>query len=101
MTTDWKDDWSEQALAEYAEAALEYLQIDPKLADDLESRVDRAIELLLNTPESAAPYLEETRRKLLTRFPYALVYRLDYESKILRVIAFSHQSREPGYWSDR
>lgn len=101
MTDAWKDDWSVEARAEYAEAVRHYLDIDPDLADDLESRVDSAVQLLLEMPESAAGYLGDTRRKILKRFPYGLVYRIEVERRVLRIVAFTHQSRRPDYWADR
>lgn len=40
-----------------------------------------------------------TRRALLRRFPFTVVYgELDAE---IQVIAFAHTSRKPGYWRNR
>jgi plasmid stabilization system protein ParE len=39
------------------------------------------------------------RRRLLRRFPYALLYSLDGDE--LLIVAVAHQSRQPGYWTTR
>lgn len=45
------------------------------------------------------PLQTNTRRVLLRRFPFAVVYR-EHETEI-QVIAFAHTSRKPGYWRGR
>jgi plasmid stabilization system protein ParE len=39
------------------------------------------------------------RRVLLKRFPYAIVY-IELEAQV-RVLAFAHLRRRPGYWKQR
>ncbi len=39
------------------------------------------------------------RRVLLKRFPYAVIY-IELEAEV-RVLAFAHVRRRPGYWKDR
>ncbi|MBP88756.1 MAG: hypothetical protein CMJ64_18930 [Planctomycetaceae bacterium] len=52
------------------------------------------------THRSVGPtYLHGTRRYLLERFPYFVVYR-ETEEK-LQVIAIAHGKRKPGYWRRR
>jgi hypothetical protein len=41
----------------------------------------------------------ETRRCLLRRFPYGLIYALDQDD--ILILAVAHTRREPGYWRDR
>jgi hypothetical protein len=43
--------------------------------------------------------LADTRRVLLRRFPFSVVYAAD--SDVALVIAVAHHSRRPGYWCKR
>jgi hypothetical protein len=42
---------------------------------------------------------EKVRFKLLTPFPFSLLYSIE-ESEII-IIALAHQKRKPGYWRNR
>ncbi|MEQ1696927.1 MAG: type II toxin-antitoxin system RelE/ParE family toxin [Hyphomicrobiaceae bacterium] len=39
------------------------------------------------------------RRCLLSRFPYQIIYRVEGDS--VRIYAFAHVKRRPGYWNKR
>ena len=41
----------------------------------------------------------QTRRVLVVRFPYQVVYRLDQNEIV--VVAIAHLKRRPGYWKHR
>jgi plasmid stabilization system protein ParE len=60
------------------------------------NELDRAVALIAEAPERPAPYLHGTRRVLLRRFPFAVVYRLTDNG--VQVVAVSHGRRRPGYW---
>ncbi|XAM01246.1 type II toxin-antitoxin system RelE/ParE family toxin [Phycisphaeraceae bacterium D3-23] len=96
----WTDDWSDDARAEYLEALQHYLDIDPQLASDFSACVDRSILLILQNRSVAGPYLSGTRRKLIGRFPFGIVYREYSDKHIVEVVAFIHLRRRPGYWLD-
>lgn len=40
-----------------------------------------------------------TRRLMLTRFPYSLIYLIQVDR--CYVVAFAHAKRRPGYWRER
>jgi toxin ParE1/3/4 len=60
---------------------------------------EKAAALLSGNPELGTPWVSGTRRFVLRRFPFNIVYRLfpDY----LLIIAIAHQKRRPGYWHRR
>lgn len=89
----------DEALAEAEEARAYYAAIDPSLGDQFAAAMDSAIERIVADPKLWSPYTARTRRYVLTRFPYAVIYRV--RAKVLRVLAVSHQSRRPGYWRSR
>jgi len=85
--------------AEAREAWLRYRASDPAVAIRFMAALDRAIEQVADHPERWSSYLHGTRRILLRRFPYAVVYRV--EAQRVLVVAIAHQRRRPGYWRRR
>ena len=69
------------------------------LGTDFLAVISAAIGLLRESPELGALHRADTRRFVLPRFPYSIVY-LD-EPDFVLVVAIAHHRREPGYWSDR
>ena len=61
--------------------------------------LDRAVDLISERPEAGSPYLTSTRRFLLRRFPFFVVYRLLDER--VEIVAVAHARRRPGYWRER
>ena len=61
--------------------------------------LDRAIDQISERPETGSPYLSNTRRVLLRRFPFFIVYRARGEN--IQVVAVAHARRRPGYWRAR
>jgi toxin ParE1/3/4 len=79
------DDWY---FAHSVDASIEFL-----------SSLDEALDKISNAPLRWPSYLHGTRRYVLPRFPFSIVY-LD-ENNLLTVIAIAHSKRKPGYWKDR
>lgn len=69
------------------------------LGAEFAAEVRVAIDRARDNPYLGAPGDAETRRKLLQRFPYTLIYLVEDEQ--LYVVALMHQRREPGYWHTR
>ena len=61
--------------------------------------LDRAIERIGNHPGQFPEYAYGTRRMVLQRFPYLLVFRETAPG--MEVIAVAHGRRRPGDWRDR
>lgn len=64
-----------------------------------QQELDRAVDLICERPEAGSPYLTSTRRFLLRRFPFFVVYRLLDER--VEIVAVAHARRRPGYWRER
>jgi toxin ParE1/3/4 len=58
-----------------------------------------AFSTLLRSPRICAPYLRGTRRVILNRYPYFVVFR-ELPRKI-EIVAVAHAKRRPGYWAKR
>ena len=87
------------ARTEYLETLRSYRDDSPNLAQAFAAEFRRVATLLERYPMLGAPHYNEARRKLLSRFPYAIVYLI--EDHDLVVVAVAHQRRRPFYWSDR
>jgi toxin ParE1/3/4 len=61
--------------------------------------LDRTVDLILERPEAWPSYLANTKRVLLRRFPFFLVYRVRDER--IEILAVAHARRRPGYWRGR
>ena len=71
----------------------------PGLGVEFAAEVRAAIEHVVEHPLSGTPSEADTRRKLLVRFPYSLVYLP--RPRPLTIIAVMHHRRRPGYWLER
>jgi plasmid stabilization system protein ParE len=86
--------------ADEAEAAERwYRERSETAAARFRRELDSAVERIAERPEAGAPYLEKSRRILLRRFPFFIVYR--FRQARIDVIAVAHARRRPGYWRKR
>jgi len=88
-----------EALEEYREATLYYVERDPALALRFVEAVEDAIRRILESPERWRVLDEDVRRCLTRVFPYGILYTI--EPDFILIIAVMHCSREPGYWKRR
>lgn len=77
-----------------------YKQFDPSLPYDFIQEFEDTVQHLINFPEAGQPYLRQTKRVFLNRFPYSLVYKI-YNDELIIVFAIMHMKRKPGYWEKR
>ena len=87
------------ALEEITKAVEYYESQAPGLGEDLDRDIERTLGFLSHNPDLGSPFESQTRRALLRRFPFGLVYRVAKDRIVL--IALIHLRREPGYWKDR
>lgn len=85
----------EDALAGYAW----YLEHNEPSADRFFAELERAVQLILEAPDRWPVYLYGTRRIVLIKFPYSVVYRASGD--LVVIYAFAHAKRRPGYWKGR
>lgn len=88
-----------EAIAE-ARAAREWYQArNAEVAEAFMAELDSAIEVIGEVPRQWPPYLARTRRYLLRRFPFFVVFR--EASNRVEILAIVHARRRPGYWLGR
>lgn len=87
------------AAEEFLQAVDHYEGELPGLGADLILEVEAASRRIVSFPQHGRLYLAGTRRVLLRRFPFSLVYLSDPGEPL--VVAVAHHRRRPGYWLDR
>jgi toxin ParE1/3/4 len=86
--------------ADEAEAAERwYRERNETAAARFQRELDRVVDLIAERPEAAPPYVGNTRRFLLRRFPFFVVYRVF--SQRVQIVAVAHARRRPQYWLQR
>ncbi len=91
--------WDEGALDDLEEATRFYFQQDPSLELRFAECIDRAIEQVVNRPNSWPVTESEVRRLVVEIFPYSLIYSIQTDHVL--ILAVAHHSRHPDYWKDR
>jgi plasmid stabilization system protein ParE len=61
--------------------------------------VSDALDSVSETPQRWPAYLYGTRRFVLQRFPFSVVYLDDPDT--VNIVAVAHSKRKPGYWKKR
>ena len=87
------------ALEEAEGAADWYAERSRRAAEAFLNELDRATRQIAEHPERFPAFEFGTRRIVLHKFPYVLVYRESDTS--LEIIAVAHGRRRPGYWRNR
>lgn len=86
----------DEAHDEYEDAVAWYHERDPRVAAAFATEVKAAIARICEMPLTWPEDVAGTRRVLLKRFPYKVVYRVKGER--IEIVAIGHQKRRPGYW---
>ena len=84
---------------EMRESAQYYETRVPGLGKEFLNQIERATDRIAEYPEAGVRIRGETRRRMLRRFPFGLLYRIEEEQIV--VTAIMHLHRKPGYWEDR
>ena len=84
---------------ELNETAQYYDLEEPGLGAVFLDEVDRCLESIQAQPEAGIVLLGDVRRRLLRRFPYALLYKIKPNG--IRILAVMNLRRRPTYWLRR
>ena len=92
-----------EASSELEQAALWYNQQRPGLGGEFLEAVDTVLGRIVEWPDAGALVPDVSpdlaiRRVPVGRFPYHVVYLIAAD---IRILAFAHDSRRPGYWQPR
>jgi toxin ParE1/3/4 len=84
---------------ELNDAAQYYERESPGLGAAFLAEAQRCSDSLLEYPDSGQVASGTIRRRLLRRFPYAVLYTIRPDE--LRILAVMNLRRRPGYWAGR
>ena len=87
------------ARQEASAAVAYYAAISQELGVDFLAELENSISRIVRMPEAWANHMAGTRRCLLHRFPYGIVYQI--ESGEIQIVAVMSLHRRPGYWTAR
>jgi plasmid stabilization system protein ParE len=76
-----------------------YFKRSPKAADAFLAEVDASLLQIASHPQIHPGYTQNTRRCILGKFPYSVVFQ--EKDDIVLVIALAHAKRRFGYWQGR
>ena len=89
----------EIARLEFNEAK-EFYEIEQTgLGAKFENEIKNGLLHIKQFPQAWPPERKETRRYLVRKFPYKIIYSIQEDNII--ILAFAHLHRKPNYWVDR
>ena len=87
------------AIADVKNAVTWYQKRSPKAALDFIGELNRAANAIREAPECWPKGKNDTRRFLLWRFPFTMIY--SEQDSVITIWAVAHGSRRPEYWVHR
>jgi plasmid stabilization system protein ParE len=82
------------------DAAVEYYEIKQRgLGNRFHTAVEAALGRIKQFPRAYPPFSKRTRRCLVGKFPYGIIYQLHAEE--ILIIAIAHFHQKPEYWASR
>jgi toxin ParE1/3/4 len=87
------------AIADVKSAVTWYQQRSPAAALDFIKELNRAADTIREGPERWPMGTNNTRRFLLWRFPFSIIY--SEQESVIMIWAVAHGSRRPEYWARR
>jgi toxin ParE1/3/4 len=92
-------EYHQGASADVKSAVDWYRQRSPKVALDFIEELHRAADTIREAPERWPIGENDTRRFLLWRSPFAVIY--SEQESVITIWAVAHGSRRPEYWASR
>lgn len=87
------------ARRDLADATVYYEDQMPGLGAQFLDEVRETINRIRSFPQAWQPLSQRTRRCLMNRFPYGVIY--EQRSDGIIIVAVSHQHRRPDFWKPR
>ena len=87
------------AHVEFDKAVEYYEERQFGLGLEFAEEVYAGIARIIKYPDASTPMSKNTRRCLISRFPYGIIYQV--KTGDVRIIAIANLQRRPGYWNKR
>lgn len=91
--------FTEAARIDFTDAIKWYDAEAPEIADRFQNAIDEIVQRIEDNPRQFAPSSYNTRRAIVRRFPYLLIFR--EQSDACYVVAVFHMRRNPTIWQKR
>lgn len=88
-----------EAQLEIEEAIDWYLARSVRAAEGLLRELDRGFDRIRRSPSACPSFEAETRRYILAKYPYSIIFRQSPER--FEIVAVAHHKRRPRYWIAR
>jgi|SRR5579862_467880 len=88
-----------EAREDFRDAIRRYRARSTIASVEFRTTVSGAIRNVAHAPQLWPKFLQGTRRFVLHRFPFSLIYLDDHD--VVTIIAVAHSKRKPGYWKHR
>ncbi len=76
-----------------------YFERSPAAADAFLTEIGASLSQIVSHPQHCPIYTKSTRRRVLSRFPYSVIFQEKDET--ILIVAVAHAKRRPGYWRGR
>ena len=90
-----------EAEREFFQAVDYYEDIEPGLGKEFAYEVHSSIVRIIQYPDSYSRFSANTRRCVINRFPYSILYSFQKEKCEIIVLAIMNLHRKPGSWDNR
>ena len=90
-----------EARADLSTASSWYADQGPGLGLSFLAEVREQLRRISERPESFPIFHTQTRRALIKRFPYGIVYLVEHENRRIIVLAVLHCGQDPRLWRTR
>ena len=92
--------WYHPAAREDAMAGVAwYLERSPLAAQGFLRELKRSVDRISNSPDALPLFHQNTRRCIVQKYPYSVIYRVVGDD--IDILAIAHQRRSPDYWKSR
>ena len=88
-----------QAQLEINEAFNWYFKRSPEAAGAFLTKIGAARKQIVSHPQLYPAYTKNTRRRLLEKYPYSVVFQV--KEDMILIVAVAHAKRRPNYWRGR
>jgi plasmid stabilization system protein ParE len=92
-------EFHEEAAREFLAAVDWYFSRNEVVASRFTSEIANAVRVIAEAPRRWPNYSRDTRKFVLRRFPFLVIYR--ELADVIQVLAVAHAHRRPGYWKNR
>ncbi len=88
-----------QAQEEINQAFDWYFQRNPEAASAFLTEIGASLARIAAHPQLFPVYTKNTRKCVLAKLPYSVIYK--EKDEVILIVAIAHAKRRPGYWRGR